>query len=128
MTNAQLGAEFRIMQEEERECFLGDVVGAEVTEEERYGEILMKIEKTGQQWNREGIGIYGQALVANTILLGKITHRASANTISTAMREVQSFHLERKKQEGKGEMGSAGEEGGGRRDRVERPTVCDRRS
>ena len=87
MTNAQLGAEFRIMQEEERECYLGDVVGAEVTEEERYGEILMKIEKTGQQWNREGIGIYGQALVANTILLGKITHRASVNTISTAMRK-----------------------------------------
>ena len=75
------------MQEEERECYLGDVVGAEVTEEERYGEILMKIEKTGQQWNREGIGIYGQALVANTILLGKITHRASVNTISTAMRK-----------------------------------------
>ena len=87
MTNAQLGAEFRIMHDEERECYLGDVVGAEVTEEERYGEILTKIEQTGQQWNREGIGIYGQALVANTILLGKITHRASVNTISTAMRK-----------------------------------------
>jgi hypothetical protein len=62
----------------------------------------MNIEKTGQPWNREGIGIYGQALVANTILLGKITHRASVNTISAATRkrrrEVQSFHLERRRQ------------------------------
>jgi hypothetical protein len=37
MTNAQLGAEFRLMQEGEGECYLGDVVGAEVTEDRGMG-------------------------------------------------------------------------------------------
>jgi len=66
---------------------LGDVIGHGVTEEERYGKILEDIEETGQKWNRERIGIYGQAIVANTLLLSKISHRAQVNTLSTQVRK-----------------------------------------
>ena len=58
-----------------------------MTEEERYGGILEKIEETGERWNRERIGIYGQAIVANTLLLSKISHREQVNTMSAQMRK-----------------------------------------
>jgi hypothetical protein len=50
-------------------------------------EILEDIEETGQKWNKERIGIYGQAIVANTLLLSKISHRAQVNTLSAQMRK-----------------------------------------
>ena len=87
MTSKQLGVDFRVMLEEERESYLGDVIGHGVTEEERYGGILENIEETGQRWNRERIGIYGQAIVANTLLLSKISHRAQVNTLSAQVRK-----------------------------------------
>ena len=87
MTSKQLGVEFRLMTEEDRESYLGDVIGHGVTEEERYGEILERIEETGERWNRERIGIYGQAIVANTLLLSKISHRAQVNTLSLQVRK-----------------------------------------
>ena len=49
MTYKQLGVKFRVMTEEERESYLGDLIGHGVTEEERYGGILANIEKTGEQ-------------------------------------------------------------------------------
>ncbi len=51
-----------------------------MTDGERQGRILEKIEETGKKWNRKRIGIYGQAIIANTLLLGKISHRAQGNT------------------------------------------------
>jgi len=87
MTSKQLGVDFRVMKEEERESYLGDVIGHGVTEEERYDTILEKIQETGQRWNRERIGIYGRAIVANTLLLSKISHRAQVNTMSTQVRK-----------------------------------------
>jgi hypothetical protein len=87
MTSKQLGVDFRVMTEDERESYLGDVIGHDVTEEERYGNILENIEETGQRWNRERIGIYGQAIVANTLLLSKISHRAQVNTLSQQVRK-----------------------------------------
>ena len=87
LTNKQLGVEFEMMKDEEREQYLGDIIGHGVTEEERFGEILENIEKTGQKWNRERIGIYGQAIVANTLLLSKISHRASVNTLNNRTRK-----------------------------------------
>ena len=48
-----------------------------MTEEERYGGILANIEKT----------IYGRAIVANTLLLSKISHRAQVNTMSAQVRK-----------------------------------------
>ena len=87
MTSKQLGVDFRVMEEGERESYLGDVIGHEVTEDERYEKILENIEETGQKWNRERIGIYGQAIVANTLLLSKISHRAQVNTLSAQVRK-----------------------------------------
>ena len=87
MTNKQLGVEFNILIDDEREMYLGDIMGHDIDETERYGPILERIEKAGQDWNRANIGIYGRAIVANTILLSKISHRALVNTISTQMRK-----------------------------------------
>ena len=87
MTSKQLGLKFRVITEEERESYLGDLIGHGVTEEERYGGILANIEKTGEKWNRERIGIYGRAIVANTLLLSKISHRAQVNTMSAQVRK-----------------------------------------
>jgi hypothetical protein len=87
ITSKQLGVEFKVMSGEERESYLGDVIGHGVTEEERYEEILKRIEGTGRKWNKEGIGIYGRAIVANTLLLSKISHRAQVNTMSDQTRK-----------------------------------------
>jgi len=87
ITSKQLGVEFKVMSGEDRENYLGDVIGHGVTEEERYEEILKKIEGTGRKWNKEGIGIYGRAIVANTLLLSKISHRAQVNTMSDQTRK-----------------------------------------
>ena len=85
ISRKQMGVDFGI---EEKEVYLGDVIGGDVTEAERYDDILDAIEKTGQRWNREDIGVFGQALVANTLLLGKIGHRASVNTLSQQVRKM----------------------------------------
>ena len=53
-----------------------------MTEEERYGGILANIEKTGEKWNKERIGSFGRAIVANTLLL-----RAQVNTMSAQVRK-----------------------------------------
>ena len=53
------------MGDDREESYLGDLIGHGVTEEERYGGILANIEKTGEKWNRERIGIYGRAIVTN---------------------------------------------------------------
>ena len=86
-TNTQLGVNFRRMTDGEREVYLGDMIGKAVTEDERYGEILEKIEETGHRWNKERIGIYGQAIVSNTLLLSKISHRATVNTLNEQTRK-----------------------------------------
>ena len=82
-----MGLEFKILTDDEREMYLGDIMGHDIDEADRYGLILERIEKAGQDWNRADIGIYGRAIVANTILLSKISHRALLNTISTQMRK-----------------------------------------
>ena len=88
MTNKQLDVKYSMMGEEDREVYLGDLMGNGITEEERFGKILEAIEKTGQKWNKEDIGIYGQSLVANTLLLSKISHRASVNPLSPQIRKA----------------------------------------
>ena len=115
MTSKQLGVKFRVMTEEQRESYLGDLIGHGVTEEERYGGIMANIDKTGEKWNRERIGIYGRAIVANTLLLRKISHRAQVNTMSV--------HVERSRR-GNGEMGGTTDGRGRGRRGVESPYAC----
>ena len=84
---------------------MGDLIRHGVTEE-RYGGILANIEKTGEKWNRERIGIYGRAIVANTLLLSKIRYRAQVNTMSAQVRKnlKEKFRAFMRKGAGKGMM------------------------
>ena len=43
MTNKQLGVEFKILTDDERELYLGDIMGHDIDEAERYGPILERI-------------------------------------------------------------------------------------
>ena len=86
MTKRDIGVNFTIMEVGEHETYLGDVIGTNVTEEERFGKILKSIEKTGRRWNAENIGMYGRAIIANTLLLSKLKHRAGTSTMSERMR------------------------------------------
>ena len=87
MTNKRLGVKFEIMQEGDRETYLGDVIGNEVQEEERFGEIIAKVTKTGENWNKEHIGIYGRAIIANTLMIAKIKHRSDVNALSKSLKK-----------------------------------------
>ena len=86
LTAKSLGVNFEIMKDEATEEYLGDLVGNTVEEEQRFGPILNKITKLGENWNKENIGVYGRALVANTLMLAKLKHRADVNAISSAMK------------------------------------------
>jgi hypothetical protein len=88
MTSKELGVEFKILKDTETEEYLGDVTGNEVTDEMRWDEPLKKMKKKGEEWNRANIGIYGRAIIANTILASKLTHRASVNTLSPSLRKT----------------------------------------
>ena len=75
-TNQQIGVKFDIMKDTEMEKYLGDMIGNEASEDARFGESIKKIQKTGADWNRMKIGVYGRTIVANTLLLSKIKYRA----------------------------------------------------
>ena len=53
MTNTQIGVKFTILKEGAREKYLGDVIGNEVTEEQRFDKNTEKMEKVGDRWNRD---------------------------------------------------------------------------
>ena len=86
ITSKQLVVEFKVMTGEDRENDLGDVIGHGVTEEEirrnsdKNGRDRTKVEQRG---NRD----LWKAIVANTLLLSKISHRAQVNTMSDQTRK-----------------------------------------
>ena len=55
MTNTQIGVKLTILKEGAREKYLGDVIGNEVTEEQRFDKATEKMKKVGARWNRENI-------------------------------------------------------------------------
>ena len=65
------------MKDEDSETYLGDVIGNNVTENQTFDKVLLGIEKLGEKWLKENIGIYGRTIVTNTLLTAKITQRAS---------------------------------------------------
>ena len=81
-----MNAKFTIMGDNETENYLGDVIGNEVTEEITYNKVITGIVNLGEKWLKEQIGIHGRTIVANTLLQAKISHRASINSMSKAMR------------------------------------------
>ena len=70
------------MKEGKNEAYLGDIIGNTVSENDTFNKALIGIEKLGQTWLRDNIGIYGRTIVANTLLTAKLSHRASVNEIS----------------------------------------------
>ena len=62
MTAKQLGVEFEVMKVDEREVYLGDIIGNDIEEEERFEERMKKMKKVAKRWKREDVGIYGRAI------------------------------------------------------------------
>jgi nitrogen regulatory protein PII len=95
------GVQFEIMKNDQVERYLGDAVGSKVSEEKRFAEQLTKMEKTGNRWRREQIGLHSRALVANTIMLQAAKYRASFHTVSATkieeIRKIQEDFLWQKK-------------------------------
>jgi hypothetical protein len=90
MTNMQIEVKFTILEDEAKEKYLGDVVGNEVTEKERFEDRIEKMKKIGNRWNRENVTVYGRALVSNTLIMPVILYRARVNAITrTLEKEIQ---------------------------------------
>ena len=87
MTNKSIGVKFKIMEDEDSEAYLGDVIGNQVGEKTRFEPILSKVGKLADAWNKENIGIFGRSVVANTLMLAKIKHRADVNALSQTMKK-----------------------------------------
>ena len=81
-----LGVEYEIMKNDATEKYLGDIIGNYVAEEVRFGEGLSKMKKTGEAWNRHNIGIFGRAIIANTLLMSKVKFRTDVNAVSKTIR------------------------------------------
>lgn len=86
-TNHQIGVDFKILKDGDIEKYLGDMVGNEVKEQDTFDEPMEKMEKTGKKWNQQGVGPFGRAIVANTVLLSKIKFRADVNPLSQTLRK-----------------------------------------
>ena len=76
---------FTIMKEDKNEKYLGDVIGNSVIEGQTFDTAIKGMEKLGERWLKENVGINGGTIVANTLLTAKIAHRVSVNGISKNM-------------------------------------------
>ena len=86
LTQRQMQVKFSIMKENETGTYLGDVISNNISKEQTYNKALNNIEKLGEKWIKENIGIHGRTIVANTLLIAKLSHRASVNGISKTMK------------------------------------------
>ena len=85
LTKTDTQVKFIIMEDKETEKYLGDIIGNNVTEDDTFGHLLESVEKLGNRWLKEHIGIYGRTIVANSLMQAKLSHRASVNAISPRM-------------------------------------------
>ena len=83
----QLQVEFDIMEEKDREAYLGDLVGHGITEKERFSGGLKKMEEIGNQWKRENVTVYGKAVIFNVLMIAGVKYRAGVNPISKDMKK-----------------------------------------
>ena len=79
MSNKQIQVNYVIAKPDITEKYLGDIIGNDVTEEQRYGPILVKMKKLGDRWDREQLTLYGRALIVNTLMMAMIAYRAAVN-------------------------------------------------
>ena len=85
-TNELLNVNFTIMQYDENETYLGGIIGNNVTEIQTFQKPLQGMEKLGDRWLKECIGIYGREIVSNVLLTAKVTNIASVNGMSKDMK------------------------------------------
>jgi hypothetical protein len=83
----QLGVEFEILGEKDREKYLGDLLGHEVTEKERFKGGFENIEKIEKGWQREKVTFFGRAVIFNVLMIACIKYRADVNPISADLKE-----------------------------------------
>jgi hypothetical protein len=79
--------EFSLMKSEDSENYLGDVIGGEVKEEERFEGKIEEMKKLGKKWKALNIGYYGRVIVANTLMLPKVLFRTQVNPVSESLRK-----------------------------------------
>ena len=70
------------MKDGENKRYLGDLIGNNVAENQMFDKVIHGIENLGETWLKENIDIYGRKIVTNTLLIAKISYRASVNGIS----------------------------------------------
>ena len=87
MTNRQIGVKFTILEDKAQETYLGDIIGNEVTEEQRFDGCLEKMQEKGDRWNRENVTGYGRALVSNTLVMPVILYRGRVNGMTAGLKK-----------------------------------------
>ena len=96
------------MEDDEKERYLGDIVGNTVNDNDRHDETIQTAIRKGEEWNRENITMIGRSLIANTILYSKVKFRldVNCNTIETRkqIRKIREFIWKYKKPQVRWEM------------------------
>ena len=84
--NDEVGVEFNIMTEKDKERYLGDLVGHRITEEIRFEGAIEKMENTAKTWTKLNTKVYGKAIIANSMMLAQILYRGQVNVVSDELR------------------------------------------
>ena len=63
------------------------MIGTKITEEITFDKIIENVEKLGKRWLQEHIKPMGRTIVANSLLLAKISYRAMVNGITQKYRQ-----------------------------------------
>lgn len=87
MTNKQVGVNFTILKDDDREKYLGDMIGNDVKEEERFEKNTGKMEKIGYRWDREKVTVYGRALISNTLMVPVILYKGRVNGMTMKLKK-----------------------------------------
>jgi len=88
LKNEDFEVKFEIMKEKQVEVYLGDKIGEEVTEKERFKEPEEKMERTAKNWAKLKICYYGKGIVANTLLKAQFNYRAQVNTVTKEQKKA----------------------------------------
>jgi hypothetical protein len=82
-----LGINFDFMPEEDRERYLGDLIGNDLKQDEAMEQSLHKLRTASFKWRNVDTTILGRTIIANSVLLSKILYRGSINVASKPLLE-----------------------------------------
>jgi predicted Zn-ribbon and HTH transcriptional regulator len=78
----QHGVQFKRMETDQKERYLGGLVGNNITESDKFKEPLEKLKKVKKEWSRVNTDLLGRVTVANAALLPVVKYRGNFNTTS----------------------------------------------